>query len=1153
MTLNRELFVEDPAHKDIPNLGVAKVGQPDDERSWQVLQYELQSFVCEGEYERGLDRILSTYLSHLDQDSQPAVWISGFYGSGKSHLVRVLEQLWRDEPIPSTGATPRGLVQVSQRVEDSLRELTAAGKRAGGLWSAAGTLGAGAGDSVRLAFLAILFRAAKLPEQLSPAQCALWLHEEGIYGRVAETVTGRGHDLQRELRNLYVSPHLHAAILEANPELAPNKSDVANQLRAQFPAGRTDISDAELLDLVERVLRLVATQPGRLPCTLVVLDEMQQYVNQDSDRTLAVQDLVEALSSRFESKILFVATGQSALQSSAMLSKLVDRFTVQIALSDADVESVIRRVVLLKKQEKVGELQSTLDRVSGEISRELQGARIAHSGADDGYLISDYPLLPSRRRFWEAALRAVDTGGKAGQLRSQLRVVHEATQRVADKAVGTVVPADFLYELQAPGMLQTGVLLREVEELIQTERQQGTHGQLRARLLMLIFLISQLPRTGFADTGVRPTAAHLADLLVDDLASAGEALRRDVPQLLDQLVTEDKLQKVEDEYQLQTGEGAEWTKDFRGRLTGLLSDSSRLVALRDQEVRSSVDGVLGRLSVVQGITKTPRKVVVYFGDAQPDAKDVLPVWVRNGWELTEKQVRDLAAGLGPESPVVVVYLPKLQADALMAALGERRAAQETIDSRANPITDEGRAARRSMETRRDGAASRVEGLVAELLTESAVLQAGGSQVTQGGLRPSVEAALGRSADRLYPRFKDADHAGWSTVLVRVHQGSPDPLEPVGHAGDVDKHPVCKALSDAVTSTGVSGNSLRSVYESSPFGWSRDAVNGALGALVAVGVLRAEENGAPVAAKDISAQRIGKLTFLREGERVTLKDRLAVRALLTSAGVQVANGEEAVAAVQYLQLLEDTARQAGGPAPLPPTPAIQHVVDLRGYRGNELLRQLLDNQSRLKQNAAEWQRLAQLKQTRSDELVKAQRLSEHAAPGDLAPDARTELDVIRSERRLLVEPNPLTSVVSALSDELRRAVNEAHERYASTVQEARKGLSQDDVWDALTSEEQQELLLRFRLQEDEAPDVATTDALLRTLDQQSLSSWDDRIAAVMSRADKAREAAVQSRLPKAVRVPIPSATLTTDAEVSAYVEKLRLLLEERLRAHGSLLI
>jgi hypothetical protein len=1153
VTLNRELFIEDPTHKDIPNLGVAEVGHPDDARSWQVLEYELKSFVCEGEYERGLDRILSTYLSHLDQDSQPAVWISGFYGSGKSHLVRVLEQLWRDEPIPATGATPRGLVQVTQRVEDSLRELTAAGKRSGGLWSAAGTLGAGAGDSVRLAFLAILFRAAKLPEQLSPAQCALWLHEEKIHDRVAQSLMSNGHDLQRELRNLYVSPHLHRAILEASPDLAPTSSDLAKQLRAQFPAGRSDISDDELFDLVEQVLRLVSTQPGRLPCTLVVLDEMQQYINQDSDRSLAVQDLVEALSSRFESKVLFVATGQSALQGSAMLSKLADRFTVQIALSDADVESVIRRVVLRKKQEKVGELQTTLDRVSGEISRELQGARIAHSGADDAFLIPDYPLLPSRRRFWEAALRALDTGGKAGQLRSQLKVVHEATQRVAGKPIGTVVPSDVLYDIQAPSMLQTGVLLREIEELIQTERQRGSQGELRARLLMLVFLVNALPRSGFADTGVRPTAAHLADLLVDDLASAGEALRRDVPQLLDELVAEDKLQKVEDEYQLQTGEGAEWTRDYRGRLTGLLSDSNRVVAMRDQEIRSGIDSALGRLSVAQGATKTSRKVAVSYGDLQPDAKDVLPVWVRNGWELTEKQARDLAAGLGPESPVVLVYVPKLQADALMTALAERGAAQEAIDSRANPITDEGRAARRSMETRRDGATSRIASLVSELLADSLVLRAGGSQVTQGGLRPSVEAALTRSADRLYPRFRDADHAAWSTVLSRVHQGSPDPLEPVGYAGDVDKHPVGKALSEAVTSTGTSGSNLRSVFESSPYGWSRDAVNGALGALVAVGVLRAEENGAPVLAKDISAQRIGKLLFLPEGENLPLKDRLAVRALLSGAGVNVSNGEEAVAAVQYLQKLEDLARQAGGPAPLPSVPDIQHLVDLRGYKGNELLRRLLDSQTTLKQNAAEWRRLAELRQARADELVKAQRLVEHAASGEFGNDARAELDAVRSDRRLLVEPNPLAPVLSALSDALRLALNSVYERYSTALRLARKGLADEEAWQSLTAEEQQELLQRFRLQDVDAPDVSTLDALLRTLDQQSLSSWDDRIAAVMSRAEKAREAAVQSRIPKAVRVQVPSATITSEAELAAYVEKLSVLLEEQLNAHGSLLI
>src|SRR5581483_8179055 len=138
MVVNRELFQRDPLQFSIPNDGVAKVMEPRSPQEWDVLRYELSSFVCAGEYERGLDRILSTYLEHLGQPSQPAAWVSGFYGSGKSHFVRVLEYLWRDIEIPD-GARARGLVKLTPAINDHLAELAVAGKRAGGLWSVGGT------------------------------------------------------------------------------------------------------------------------------------------------------------------------------------------------------------------------------------------------------------------------------------------------------------------------------------------------------------------------------------------------------------------------------------------------------------------------------------------------------------------------------------------------------------------------------------------------------------------------------------------------------------------------------------------------------------------------------------------------------------------------------------------------------------------------------------------------------------------------------------------------------------------------------------------------------------------------------------------------------------------------------------------------------
>src|SRR5829696_1832468 len=124
--LNRELFQRDPTTFSIPNLGVAKVGAPQTDEEWAVLRSELQSFVCDGEYERGLERILSSYLTALAQPQQPAFWVSGFFGSGKSHFVRVLEYLWRDYHFPD-GATARGLVNLPGEIKALLTELSTAG------------------------------------------------------------------------------------------------------------------------------------------------------------------------------------------------------------------------------------------------------------------------------------------------------------------------------------------------------------------------------------------------------------------------------------------------------------------------------------------------------------------------------------------------------------------------------------------------------------------------------------------------------------------------------------------------------------------------------------------------------------------------------------------------------------------------------------------------------------------------------------------------------------------------------------------------------------------------------------------------------------------------------------------------------------------
>jgi hypothetical protein len=116
------VFIEDPTTQQIPNLGVAKVEEPTTPEEWEVLRYELSHFVCEGEYERGLERILPTFLNNIGKPQQPAAWVSGFYGSGKSHLVRVLQYLWTDFRFPD-GTTAQELANLPATVTDPLAEL----------------------------------------------------------------------------------------------------------------------------------------------------------------------------------------------------------------------------------------------------------------------------------------------------------------------------------------------------------------------------------------------------------------------------------------------------------------------------------------------------------------------------------------------------------------------------------------------------------------------------------------------------------------------------------------------------------------------------------------------------------------------------------------------------------------------------------------------------------------------------------------------------------------------------------------------------------------------------------------------------------------------------------------------------------------------
>src|SRR5579883_3324403 len=159
----KDTLQRDPATNPLVNQGQARISDTRDERTQSELRGELETFVCEGQYADGIERIIRSFLDNLSKTSQKGAWVSGFFGSGKSHLLKMLCHLWQDTQFPD-GATARSLVpDMPGDLREFLRELDTAGKRAGGLLAAAGPMPAGTNDQVRLTILGMLFKAVGLP------------------------------------------------------------------------------------------------------------------------------------------------------------------------------------------------------------------------------------------------------------------------------------------------------------------------------------------------------------------------------------------------------------------------------------------------------------------------------------------------------------------------------------------------------------------------------------------------------------------------------------------------------------------------------------------------------------------------------------------------------------------------------------------------------------------------------------------------------------------------------------------------------------------------------------------------------------------------------------------------------------------------------
>ncbi len=466
MTLtNRELFDRDPTETKIPNDGVAKVMRPETDQQWDVLRWELRSFVCEGEYERGLERILDSFLTQ----PQPGR-AAGGVGERLLRQRQVAPRAGPRVPLARRRAAGR---RARPRPRHASRRDRAPPHRAVDRRQARWRAVVGGRHARR--------RARATPSGSRSCRCSSRapgcpsstpgpLHDLGSGERLPRRACEprsrpRASTLDKEIHDLYVSPVIAKALLDADaePRRTPSRTCATcsrRSSRRRRTSATTRCSTSWRTCCASSRRRAeAAAHAGRARRDAAVHRRRQREGARRAEHRRGLLGPVREPGARRRHRPERAHRDPDAAEAHRPLRR-------QVALSDTDVETVVREVVLRKKPEHVPTLEAD---ARGGQRRDRPPPRRHAARAQGGGQAGPRARLPAA-----ADSPAVLGAGAARhrQGRQGRRAANPAEDRPRGRRAGRRrAPRPrrrrrLRLRRESPGMLQSGVLLKEIDELI---------------------------------------------------------------------------------------------------------------------------------------------------------------------------------------------------------------------------------------------------------------------------------------------------------------------------------------------------------------------------------------------------------------------------------------------------------------------------------------------------------------------------------------------------------------------------------------------------------------------------------------------------------------------------------------------------------------
>ena len=549
----KEMFYK-PIERDIK--GVIKVGQSDEEN----VKQELEEYVVTEQLREHIDVFFESYkkgiISHTDK---MGVWISGFFGSGKSHLLKILSYLLENKEIEGKNA-------INYFDDKKLDSFTIANmQKAGDITSDVilFNIDSKSEDDNKASKEAIVNVFNKVFNEMqgfSPsmpwlAELERTLSKNGQYDAFKaafEEASGRTWEDGRE--DFYYEED---AIIEA----------LASSSKMSEEAARNWYNKAEenytisIESFAKKVQEYIESK-GKNHHVVFLVDEIGQYIGDNTKLMLNLQTVVEDLGTYCGGKCWVIVTSQEGLDEFTKVkgndfSKIQGRFNTRLSLSSANVDEVIKERILRKKPEAEEHLRILYTQKESIIKNLLTFTDTAEMKlyCDEKDFADVYPFVPYQFNLLQKTFNGIREHGASGKHlskgeRSLLGAFQEVGKEYMNKESGVLVPFSAFYNT-----IKT-FLDSSISSVIIQASKNNNLNEFDVEVLKLLFLIKYVKE-------IKGNLENLTTLLVSNIDGEKLELKKNVQKSLDKLIKETLVQKNGDEYIFLTNDEQDVNKEIK--------------------------------------------------------------------------------------------------------------------------------------------------------------------------------------------------------------------------------------------------------------------------------------------------------------------------------------------------------------------------------------------------------------------------------------------------------------------------------------------------------------------------------------------------------------------------------------------------------------